>query len=105
MAFMKLLIVTIVIFAALAVIIDVIIKGRRKQASLQNETKDDRLLSADEAEPTETGRYRVQQMLNKAATTNSEPGATSVRTTSTTEPSSEPLPDPFGADTTAKKDH
>lgn len=89
---MNIAILLIVGFIAVAFFVDAYRQSTRKKKGSSESSKPERILTADESGPTETGRYRVQQALGSAGTINETQKG---KTTGGSDQEDTPLPDPF----------
>ena len=92
---MNIVIFFIVGLIAVAFLFDAMRQSKKRSSNTVGEKAPDRILTADESGPTETGRFRVQQALGAAPL---REGGSKKDSSGTAEPSSDSegaLPDPF----------
>jgi len=96
MSITGLIVVVVVIVIGLGFVLESKKRSSDKSAEAQDTVQENEPLSADETGPTLTGRYRVQQMLQKTEKTPAQRSQASADTVAeATEEDEEELPDPF----------
>ncbi len=99
---MNIAILLIVGFIAIAFFVDAYRQSSRKKKHASESKLPERILTADESGPTETGRFRVQQALGSVGTLSESPGEK--KPPIATDDEDAPLPDPFDGNESDKNE-
>ncbi|MCB0322274.1 MAG: hypothetical protein KDD69_01840 [Bdellovibrionales bacterium] len=95
---MTTIILLILAFIAVAFLFDAVRQSKKKAAPVES-TRSERMLTADEAGPTETGRFRVQQALGTGSMPPAaRPQQSPIGPNVVADEEQDPLPDPFEPD-------